>query len=347
MSKDEIQRYSHDFLMYLSSSPLVPKIELTSSISIDLKKKERVSSKGDLDSTELTKKKKKNVETEVSVDSKKKEKVSKKDQWVIEDEKFSFESNGMDAIQEFKLMMKSKETQPVEDNSVQKSRFLKFFDEKNKPIATTNAITSVASISQVSHVSQVAPMMEPVIDPRLNHIPEQIAQAPPSLTQEQHQFQRVMAMLARSSISAPDPQIYPSNFQPMYPTNYPSSRPVGPQMDYYRPMEYMPETKPNMGFRPSMEYPMTAPPVSPVSLEAPKVSPVSQVPLKATAAPDRVVADVIKSEPQKSAPVPVKRASYSESTSDPCTSLNAMLQSSIKAKKFQNNDVILQKLSFK
>ena len=85
MSNQEILRYSQEFLLYLSSSPLVPKIDLSNPIKTTSKPT----------NTPTSKKKK-----------------SKKEEWVLEEERFTFDSKGTNAIEEFKLMMKSKDLQP-------------------------------------------------------------------------------------------------------------------------------------------------------------------------------------------------------------------------------------------
>lgn len=264
-----IPRYSHEFLVYLSSSPLVPNIDLCTPSSAKKKK-------------------------------------SKKEEWTLEDEKFTFNSKGADAIEEFKLMMKSKEIKPVQEEvSVQKSRFLKFFDGSSGKEAST----------------------QPVPNLELH----------PVLTQEQQQFQRVMAMLARSTIN-PAEQHNPTNYQPNRP--------------FYQPLE---QGAPLMGYMPQMEYrpfPVSAPlsvPLSASQMQAPMPSQMQathsihasdQMSMPVVPMPVLTSAQ-ITAGPMKPNAESERKAPFSESKVDP---INAMLQSSIKAKKIQNSDIILEKL---
>jgi hypothetical protein len=280
MSNQEILRYSQEFLLYLSSSPLVPKIDLSNPIKTTSKPT----------NTPTSKKKK-----------------SKKEEWVLEEERFTFDSKGTNAIEEFKLMMKSKDLQPpvtdillpLEESPVQhptpggKSRFLKFFDDK-----------------PVSESPPVNPPVQPSV----------------VLSQEQQQFQRVMAMLARSSMNPSEPKT-PDSLNSHVPN----------MNGYYSPDPQL--IHDGMYYPPAPQPPVLArghQPPSPASL--PSVAPVT--------APNYVVESVpvVEKSRNHSRVGKVKASPMICNDSNP---LNAMLQSSIKAKRFTSNDAILQQFQLK
>ena len=198
----------------------------------------------------------------------------KNPEWMGQEELFTF-SNGTDAIQEFKKMMKNKEKSPevendftlqlfskdevyknlsVPENSLQKSRFAKFFgDSKDSSEATNNPNGLMPDLSREYNQND-----QKIQTNQKNEIP---------FTEEQHQFHRVMAMLTRSSIRPPDfqqtipsPMEYANSRPTSVPMNYSQNRPNipnSPNMEYQNgmiPMQY-----PNN--RPFMEYSATRPPV--------------------------------------------------------------------------------------
>jgi hypothetical protein len=229
----------------------------------------------------------------------------------LEEERFTFDSKGTNAIEEFKLMMKSKDSKStvseillplepnLEDSLVQhptprgKSRFLKFFDDKP--------------------VSDSTPINPPV-------------QASVELTQEQQQFQRVMAMLARSSMNPSLPNTPDSLNAHVSGMNgyYPAAPQLIHDGKYYPPTPERPVLQ--MGHQPP--FPASLPCVAPATVPNYVLEP----------------APAVEKTRDHSRARKVKESPMVSNDSNP---LNAMLQSSIKAKRFTSNDAILQQFQLK
>jgi hypothetical protein len=341
MSNEEMLRYSHDFLLYLSSSPLVPIIDLS-------------------------------YQRPTSGTTTNKKKKSKKEEWVLEEERFTFDSKGTNAIEEFKLMMKSKESKsivedvstavPMQDPPVVapltpggKSRFLKFFDDETVSKPTTMnlpvqpPVQPLVEVSQQFHDQQQFQQQFQFQEQQQFHDQQQkqfndqqqkqfndqqqkqfndqqqkqFNDQQQKQFQEQQQFQRVMAMLARSSMN-------PSEQNTMMNSHV-------PQMNGYYPQSPLQHVA-HMGYQlpyPTMSLPMSTP--------SPMTRPIPVEPVPAVERVPIIAAQVIK---EKVKPVNIKKKSYQDKV-DPSNPLNAMLQSSIKAKRIQNNDLILQQLKNK